>query len=47
MEEVGEASEAILEAKFGMWTLDNYRAEIIQVAAVAIAMLECFDRNSS
>jgi len=47
MEEVGEASQAILEAKFGMWTLDNYRAEIIQVAAVAIAMLECFDRNSS
>ncbi len=33
MEEVGELSEAILEKK-------NWRAEVVQVAAVALAMLE-------
>jgi len=39
-EEVGEVSHAILEQD---WT--NYREELIQVAAVAVAMVESFDRN--
>lgn len=46
MEEVGEASKALLEYKFGNRMLFNYREEMIQVAAVALSMLECFDRNS-
>ncbi len=44
-EEVGEVNKAALEAKFGNGTLRLYRDELIQVAAVAIAMIECFDRN--
>jgi len=44
-EEVGEANKAALEAKFGNGSLRLYRDELIQVAAVAIAMIECFDRN--
>jgi len=47
MEEVGEVSKALLEAKFGNWSLSEYRKEMVQVAAVAVVMLECFDRNSS
>lgn len=48
-EEVGEANKAALEAHFkgygaqGDWS--NYRAELIQVAAVAVAMVECLDRG--
>ena len=26
---------------------DNYRTELVQVAAVAVAMVECFDRSRS
>ena len=44
-EEIGEVNKAALEAKFGKETLDNYRTELIQVAAVAVAMIECYDRN--
>lgn len=44
-EEVGEVNKAALEAKFGGKNLREYRKELIQVAAVAIAMVECFDRN--
>ncbi len=47
MEEVGEASETILEAKFGDRSLDKYRQEMIQVAAVALAAIESFDRNNN
>ena len=47
MEEVGEVSKAILEATFGDGSWNEYRKELIQVAAVAIAMLESFDRDSS
>lgn len=39
-EEVGEANKSALENK-----LDEYREELIQVAAVAVAMLECLDRG--
>nr|BDD44993.1 hypothetical protein 12 [Spirochaetaceae bacterium] len=47
-EEVGEVNQAALEAHFtgydrtGSW--GDYRKELIQVAAVAIAMVECHDR---
>lgn len=40
MEEVGEAAKANLEKD---WS--NYREEMIQVAAVATAMVECYDRH--
>lgn len=39
-EEVGEVNKAILEED-----APNYRHELIQVAAVAILMIECLDRN--
>lgn len=39
-EEFGEVSKAILEGD-----VKNYREELIQVAAVAIAALESLDRN--
>jgi hypothetical protein len=46
-EEFGEASKAALEAKF----VHNdggrrYRKELVQVAAVAVAMIECLDRGN-
>lgn len=40
-EEVGETNKAILEDD-----LENYREELIQVAAVAVAMVESFDRDN-
>jgi hypothetical protein len=49
-EEVGESNNAALEAfnfKTGEWDLEklaHYREELIQVAAVAVAMVECLDR---
>lgn len=53
-EEVGEATRAALEAwasdpvlyqtSRDMW-LGHYRAELVQVAAVAMAMVESLDRN--
>jgi len=50
-EEVGEVSKEALEAHFKKcyWdaeNLKNYREELIQVAAVAVAMVESLDRNS-
>ena len=51
-EEVGEAQRAVLEAICpngnkldGEW-LKEYRKELIQVAAVAIAAIESLDRNT-
>jgi len=47
-EEVGEVNKAALEATFGSiynGSWDDYRTELVQVAAVAIAMIESFDRN--
>jgi len=41
VEEVGEVSKAINENK-----VEDYRTETIQVAAVAIAMLESLDREN-
>ncbi len=52
-EEVGEANKAALEAlapcgspigQREQW-LREYREELIQVAAVAVSMVECLDRN--
>ncbi len=40
MEEVGEMSKENLERRPA-----HYREELVQVAAVAVAMLEAFDRN--
>lgn len=45
-EEVGEVNKAALENHFGSDSLDNYRKELVQVAAVAVAMIECHDRKS-
>ena len=46
-EEFGEASKAALEARFGHNDGGrNYRKELIQVAAVAVAMIESLDRGS-
>ena len=49
-EEVGEANKAALEAKFKgpgqNETLKDYRAELVQVAAVAVAAIECLDRGA-
>lgn len=48
-EEVGEANKAALEAHFDGYertgNLSDYREELIQVAAVAVAMVECLDRE--
>ena len=49
-EEFGEASKEALEAHFKEFYHDSnqlarYREEVIQVAAVAVAMVECLDRN--
>lgn len=48
-EEVGEVNEAALEAHFAGYDRtrgwSDYRNELIQVAAVAIAMVECHDRE--
>ena len=47
-EEVGEANKAVLdhEDKPEGNPLENLRMELIQVAAVAVAMIECGDRNN-
>lgn len=39
-EEIGEACKALLEGQ-----PENYRDEMIQAAAVALAAVECFDQN--
>lgn len=50
-EEVGEVAKEAVDFHFGDNLTDshqcikNYRAELIQVAAVAVAMIECLDRN--
>ena len=48
-EEVGEANKAALEAHFSGYertgNLDDYRDELVQVAAVAVAMIESLDRG--
>jgi NTP pyrophosphatase (non-canonical NTP hydrolase) len=48
-EEVGEVNKAALERHFeyatGVTDLSEYRKELIQVAAVAVSMIQCLDRN--
>ncbi len=46
-EEVGEANKAALECHFGYdeATWANYRKELIQVAAVAVQMVEAYDKQ--
>jgi NTP pyrophosphatase (non-canonical NTP hydrolase) len=47
-EEVGEVNKEALENHFrynDKRNYANYRDELIQVAAVAVAMIECLDRN--
>lgn len=46
-EEVGESNKAALEAYFNELPLDDYREELIQVAAVAIAAVESHDRRKN
>jgi NTP pyrophosphatase (non-canonical NTP hydrolase) len=45
VEEVGEVAKAALEWKFAGRSLRLYRDELVQVAAVAVAMIECYDRQ--
>lgn len=47
LEEVGELAQAILQTQFGGsrggWS--RVRREAVQAAAVAVALIECLDRN--
>lgn len=45
-EEVGEANQAALQSVFSGKTWANYRTELVHVAAVAVAMIECIDRHN-
>jgi NTP pyrophosphatase (non-canonical NTP hydrolase) len=45
MEEVGETAKAILETRYGGPEAGRIREEAVQVAAVAIAIVECLDRG--
>lgn len=45
MEEVGEFAQASLQARFGKGSPAAVREELVQVAAVALSMIECCDRN--
>jgi len=44
-EEVGELAQAALHAKFGGTESVGLRMEAIHVAAVALAIVECLDRD--
>lgn len=45
-EELGEAAQAALKARYeGGRTWADYREELIQAAAVAVAAVECLDRG--
>ncbi len=46
LEEVGEVAKAAVQANFENGDVKEYRKELIQVAAVAFQMIECYDRNS-
>ena len=49
MEEVGEAAKIIVERRFDHANTDDdyedLRDELVQTAAVAVAMIECLDRG--
>lgn len=44
-EEFGEACQAALKLNVGAWPVDRLRRELIEVAAVAVAAVECLDRR--
>lgn len=44
-EEVGEFSQAALHARFGGPAAAGLREEAVQMAAVALAIVECLDRG--
>lgn len=44
-EEYGEACQAALHSRFGGRAANDLREELIQCAAVAVAMIECLDRK--
>ena len=46
-EEVGEVNQAVLENRFatGKYSIDDVKKELIQVAAVAVSMLESINRQ--
>ena len=44
-EEYGEACQAALHARHGGRHADELRKELVHVAAVAVAMIECLDRG--
>lgn len=44
-EEVGELAQAALHVRFGGPAASFLRKEAVQVAAVALAIVECLDRN--
>lgn len=46
VEEVGEFAQAALHYKFGGPAAINLRAEMIHVAAVALQIIECIDRDN-
>jgi len=46
-EEYGESQKAALENRFGNKSGDDYRKELIETAAVALAAVECYDRHTS
>lgn len=46
-EEFGEVQQAILHDRFGGKSAGTVRAELVQVAAVALAWIECIDRRAA
>ena len=46
-EEFGEACQEFNRVHFASCSDKNLRAELIQVAAVAVAMVECLDRKNA
>ena len=45
IEEVGEFAQAALDTKFGGKESGRMREEAVQMAAVALAIVECLDRG--
>lgn len=45
MEEVGELAQAALHTRYGGHAAGGLRDEAVDVAAVALAIIECLDRN--
>src|SRR5262249_11354057 len=45
VEEVGELAQAALHSRFGGDKAEGLRTEALHTAAVALAIVECLDRN--